>query len=288
MSFDRPIQRSARQYDIAALVGQTVFTFPDPLFDPADLVVSVQPDASLSGFMPVSSDAYAIALTPGLSNATVTFITAPCRVAGTVARVRLSGQRVQDRIGSVTRGGTFIASAYETELDRQTVVLQELRRDISYAVSEVMAILSGAVAFPTAASARAIGAAPLNPTGVRRSAFLRAAEITSPGSVLRLSTHIPSDPKDPLTLAWLDPFVEPGSLLATTLAAQEGWNATVLLAVFVLAGGVLSLGGTVVPWAPTASSDLVTLLIAALQGLPAAQPATGGQLWWNGGVLCRS
>lgn len=139
MSFARPIVKSNRQRDIVATDGQVAFTFGQPLFDTADLEVFIQP-VGAAIFTQVTAG-FTTVLSPGYANATVTFNAAPG--AGVV--VRLQGDRVQDRLTDVTRGGIFSSKAVEDEFDRIAIILQEIRRDVSLATPGGRAPLGRAV-----------------------------------------------------------------------------------------------------------------------------------------------
>lgn len=218
MSFARPVAPSTRSYDIAAAVGQTVFTFPDPLFDTADLLVSVQ--VANGPFLPVLPGVCTVALTAALDEGTVTFAVPPCTVLGPAVVVRLQGARVQSRLSDVTRGGTLNSRALEDELDRQAIILQEVRRDVSAALAQAVALAASAL--------------PLGP-GVRRGAFLAALNALVPNALGDLQTAIPGDPGNAVTLAWADATVAAGGPLATFVQARYGLTAAQMIALFAAA-----------------------------------------------------
>lgn len=152
MSIALPILRDSRQRDIIAAPGQTVFTFDQPLFDTADLAVYAR-TAAAANFNQLT-DGFAVALSPGFANASVTFDAAPQPTsADPPIVVRLQGSRVQSRTFDVTRGGTINSKAIEAEFDKQAIILQELRRDLSSLLN------SGLWGQPVAGAARIVTAA---------------------------------------------------------------------------------------------------------------------------------
>lgn len=150
MSTVVPIQRDSRRFDLAAGVGQTSFSFPRPLFDAADLAVSVKvaPATVFTG----AAD-YAATLTSG--GATVDFAVAPRPlVSSPEATVRLEGRRVAERTTDVTRGGALNGAAIDREFDLATLALQELRRDVdAAAAAQALGDASAADVFTAALAA---------------------------------------------------------------------------------------------------------------------------------------
>lgn len=153
MSSNLPIVRDNRVRDRLAAVGQTVFTFDAPLFDSADLKVFVKTPAS--AYFLERTTGFVVALLPGNLGGTVTFA-APLVEEGSSALVfvRLQGARVHNRLLDVTRGGIVQSRLLEAELDRQTLVLQELRRDFD-AIGDASQTASVAADIATGAAALA-------------------------------------------------------------------------------------------------------------------------------------
>lgn len=130
MSTRYPIPRQTRQAFYTAGIGQTVFGPADfILFDADDVEVWVKP-AGNSKYTLLDKTAYTVAPTlpwtefPGIFTVT---LTAGRSVGDTVW---IKGARLSRRQLNVTQGGTVNSVSLETELDRQTATLQELRRDI--------------------------------------------------------------------------------------------------------------------------------------------------------------
>lgn len=157
MSSALPIERDTRIRDYAAAVGQTVFSFDAPLIDAADLAVFTR-DAEGVLWIPRLTG-FAVVPLPDFTGATVTFSTPPRPdLASPPVFVRLKGARVHERLTDVVRGGAIRGAALEGELDRLTIVAQELRRDVDADHADETAI-GEAVAVAQAAAATATGAA---------------------------------------------------------------------------------------------------------------------------------
>lgn len=147
MSSNLPIVRDNRVRDRLAAVGQTLFTFDAPLFDAADLKVFVKTPAS--EYFVQRTSGFDVALLAGNSGASVVFSLPPLAEGGaSPVTVRLQGARVHTRLLDVTRGGIVRSQSLEAELDRQTLVLQELRRDVD-ATEGAAQTATGAAAIAT-------------------------------------------------------------------------------------------------------------------------------------------
>lgn len=200
MSTGLPITRSTRRVDHSAAVGQTVFDFGAPLFDPLDIDV----DVSIGGgpFTRLAWPAdYSVFIAAGAAYAQITLAVAPRTDAGAPATiVRLDGRRTHERVADVTRAGAIHGPSLETELDRQTVTLQELRRDLDDGAVSQAALTAG------------LGRALRVPEAV---AELPAAALR-PGKTIGFGLL-----GEPQLLAPLVPVAAPTTLLvATTVAAQ--------------------------------------------------------------------
>lgn len=191
MSVIVPIVRDSRRLDIVAAVGQTSFSFPRPLFDAADLSVSVKEAGWLSF---VGASGYVVTLTSG--GATVDF-GAPLRsdVSAPEIVVRLEGRRIAARTTDVTRGGALNGAAIDHELDLAAVTLQELRRDVDDAVrlagnlTEIAEIAGALDALQAVqgyldAAAAAAQAASVSAAGARSDASAAAASANAAASDL--------------------------------------------------------------------------------------------------------
>ena len=141
------ISRSVRRVDYSAGAGQTVFDFPHPLFDAQDLQVALKPTGS-ARFSALSYPAdFSVSINAVTRTAQVTLATPPRATAGAPAVVvRLRGLRTHERETDVCRGGVVVSSTLERELDRQTVILQELRRDVDDIDAEAMRVQPGQTA----------------------------------------------------------------------------------------------------------------------------------------------
>lgn len=133
MSEQFPLPTSARETIIEAGDGQTAFgPFDWILFAEADVKVYVAaadgaPFAQQIGGWVV----LATSDLPGFFQ----IVFNDGRSAGEV--VRITGSRIHNRETNITQGGAVRAAPLEAELDTQTVVLQEIRRDVSRNVNLV-------------------------------------------------------------------------------------------------------------------------------------------------------
>jgi hypothetical protein len=132
MSISYPIPRSLRRSDYIASAGQTLFGPASfKAYDALDVAVYVAtpgPDPAVPPdvFVRQAANTYAVTFVEPLPGAfTITFATG--RAAGEIVRVQ--GERTHERQYDVTRAGALISASLESELDKQTVILQELRRD---------------------------------------------------------------------------------------------------------------------------------------------------------------
>lgn len=126
-----PIQRSDRRRTYQAAVGQTVFDFPFVLFDPLDLRVSLRTTGAVTFTALAYPSLYSVVIDPTTQTAQVTLATAARPGAADPAvEVRVEGVRIHERVTDVARAGVVQSVPVEREFDRQTVIDQELRRDI--------------------------------------------------------------------------------------------------------------------------------------------------------------
>lgn len=126
MSIAYPIPRSLRRTDYTATAGQTLFgPVGFKAYDSLDVAVYVRPAGGAS-FERQAASSYVISFAEPLPGAFYVNLTVG-RVAGEV--VRIQGERLHERQLDVTRAGALISASLESELDKQTVILQELRRD---------------------------------------------------------------------------------------------------------------------------------------------------------------
>ncbi len=131
MSVAYPIPRDTRQRIVLASALQTQFGPFDnfDLFDLSDVQVWLKvPPAAIYTLL----DASAYTVTPTGSPAT---LPGPFKIvldAGVALNtsVWIKGARLQQRLLDVTAGGSVNSEDLESELDRESVVLQELRRDM--------------------------------------------------------------------------------------------------------------------------------------------------------------
>jgi hypothetical protein len=181
MSTATPIIRSTRDQLLTAAAGQTVFTFTDPLFDTLDLEVSVSADGVVWTVVP----GVTLALLPANAGATATFAVAPRPTSGDPAvTVRLRGRRVHERVTDVTRAGVLRSAAIESELDRISTVLQELRRDVEVLVAGLGASI------------------PTSPGSTRIEAYQYRKALVAQGKMTLLLSQLPADPESPALIAW--------------------------------------------------------------------------------------
>ena len=127
MSTDTPIPRDTRERVLVSTPGQTSFgPFDFVIYDLLDVAVAIQgPGASdYTALDAADFTVVAVGSLPGYFS--VTLDTAPT----TGSNVRIRGVRQPERSTDVTRGGTINSVPLETELDKITIEMQELRRDI--------------------------------------------------------------------------------------------------------------------------------------------------------------
>lgn len=146
MSTAIPIARSSRQVTRTATAGQTVFTFDaGPVWDVLDLVVQ-RKIAPATRFTTITSGFTLALLSGGVSGASCTFAAAPRPTSGDPSvEIRITSRRVHERQTDVSRSGRLHTPSMETEFDKGTTTLQELRRDIDQNDADLRADLAGAV-----------------------------------------------------------------------------------------------------------------------------------------------
>lgn len=134
MSVSNPIPRENRRQTFVASGGQTVFGPSNfKIFDPLDVAVFVRPPAALRATR-LAPGEYTVALT-GPAPSVFTTTLAVGRAAG--VSVRVDGRRNDERGTDVTQGGVIRAVPLEGELDRNTIIHQELRRDLEDEINRV-------------------------------------------------------------------------------------------------------------------------------------------------------
>ena len=136
MSTAIPITRSSSRVTRDAAAGQTVFTFDaGPVWDVADLVVQSK-RAPETRFTTLTTGFTPALLSGGAAGASVTFPVAPRLVAGDPAtQIRIVSRRTHERSTDISRAGRLHTPSMETEHDKLTTTLQELRRDVDEAVT---------------------------------------------------------------------------------------------------------------------------------------------------------
>lgn len=128
MSVAYPIPAQTREAIFTASAGQTVFgPLNFYLFAAPDIVVHRRSD---DVWLLVDASDYMVTVAPPARDwpayPIVTFNSG--WPAGMLIRIR--GWRLHARLTNVTQGGAIASAAIEREFDRQTVVLQELHRDV--------------------------------------------------------------------------------------------------------------------------------------------------------------
>jgi hypothetical protein len=129
MSIARPIVRDLRRRDIVAAPGQVLFDLPVDVFAAEDVALwrRVPPATSFTR-LTTGFTVAAVTSFPGAARAT--FSVAPRTTWGAGVIIRIESRRTAERTTDVVRGGVVESVALELELDRQTTVDQELRRDV--------------------------------------------------------------------------------------------------------------------------------------------------------------
>lgn len=148
MSTTIPITRSTRQVTLEASAAQTVFTFnAGPVWDTADLVV--QRKIWPANRFTTITTGFTLAQTgspAGATGATCTFSVAPRPTLGDAAvQIRIVSRRVHERETDVSRAGRLHTPSLETEHDKITTTLQELRRDVDQNDTDLRAELEDVV-----------------------------------------------------------------------------------------------------------------------------------------------
>jgi hypothetical protein len=168
MSIARPIVRDLRRRDIVAAPGQVLFDLPVDVFAAEDVALwrRVPPATSFTR-LTTGFTVAAVTSFPGAARAT--FTVAPQTTWGTGVVIRIESRRTAERTTDVVRAGVVESVAVELELDRQTTVDQELRRDVddlggiavdaANARDAASASATAAAGSATAASASATAAA---------------------------------------------------------------------------------------------------------------------------------
>lgn len=146
MSAIFPIPRQSREAILTAAGGQTAFgPFDFPIFDAHDVQVRIKAPGDDDYTLLSSADFTIAPAAPAVSfPALFTLTLDDAATSGTLVWVR--GARVPYRLLNATQGGAINSLELEKELDRTSLTLQELRRDID-------AILSGDVPAGALASA---------------------------------------------------------------------------------------------------------------------------------------
>lgn len=128
MSTANPIARSARRQDLTATAGQTLFgPLNFKIYDALDIRVFLRDGTGR--FRRVTPADYSVVLVGSPDFPSVAF--AIGRTSGEV--LRFAGARLHEREIDVSLAGVLRTAPLERELDAQTVIFQELRRDVDEA-----------------------------------------------------------------------------------------------------------------------------------------------------------
>jgi hypothetical protein len=123
-----PLPKSTRQTAVLAGDGRTTYgPFGEGwgIFDTSDVLVETRP-ATGGAWTPATVTVSKTAPAARYSTFSITF---PAAVTS-ATQFRVRGKRAHERQVAITRGGAIDGTALELELSKQTVVLQEQRRDI--------------------------------------------------------------------------------------------------------------------------------------------------------------
>lgn len=188
MSLSTPIPRDTRRRDVLAGASQTLYgPFDFVIYDTADVAVFVRQPSGTTWTQLAAAD---FTVTPSSaafpSLFSVTLDSAPT----TGATVRIEGVRTHERALDVTQGGVLASVELEKELDRQTVVLQELRRDVDEATQPDATAEAEAAAAAAASSASAASASATAASGSATTATTQAT--AAAGSATSASTSASS------------------------------------------------------------------------------------------------
>lgn len=158
MSILYPIPRGTRETTLIAGDGQVLFgPITDwQLYDAADLEIRITNPGEDFPALLAPGQFTAAPASPAIAFPAFFTLTLAAPVT-TGASVNIRGVRVPERSTDVTRGGRFQSQSMELELDRITVVGQELRRDIDRGFMGDDAVAS-AVAATAANAATALAA----------------------------------------------------------------------------------------------------------------------------------
>lgn len=128
MSVQLPIAPSTRgPENFVATQGQTVFTGAYPIQEAADVTVEVSLDGGETWTAKTLNTDYAIAGAGAGAGFTITLTTG----LNAGDRLRHYGRAAVKRLTDFSPANTLKKAGLETELDRQTIYIQELRRDLA-------------------------------------------------------------------------------------------------------------------------------------------------------------
>jgi hypothetical protein len=185
MSIARPIVRDLRRRDIVAAPGQVLFDLPVDVFAAEDVALwrRVPPATSFTR-LTTGFTVAAITSFPGAARAT--FTVAPHTTWGAGVVIRIESRRTAERTTDVVRAGVVESVAIELELDRQTTVDQELRRDVDdlggIAVDAANARDAAAASATAAAGSAASAATSASGIQIQRLLVLSRTTVAAPAS----------------------------------------------------------------------------------------------------------
>jgi microcystin-dependent protein len=145
------ITTNDRRVQFTAAGGQTAFPFDFPVFADAELQV-IRVRAGVTATLTLSTD-YTVSGVGLAAGGTVTL------TAGALANDKLTvaGLTPKSRTTDFQEGGDFRAVTINAELDRLTLMVQELQRDLDLKLGVPLTFVGGSASLPTPSSGKLIG-----------------------------------------------------------------------------------------------------------------------------------
>lgn len=143
---DISITENDARITITATGGQTVFSYDFPILDADHIVVQVKASASAAATTLTKTTDYSVSGVGAEAGGSVTLV-----VGATVNYIYILSRSVPEkRTTDFTQAGDFRATTVNQELDLQTMMIQEMRRDIDRAFRlSVSSVYTGAITIET-------------------------------------------------------------------------------------------------------------------------------------------
>lgn len=134
MSQSLPLPQSDRQVSHTASAGQTAFSYDFPILAGNELLVQTRPDADTAWTTLAETTQYAVSGIGEVSGGYVTLVTG--LAAG--IEIRITGLAPVTSTADVTPAGQINSKGINRFFDRTTIWVQEIRRDATEALTEVL------------------------------------------------------------------------------------------------------------------------------------------------------